>query len=66
MAKNSRRYNNGADTDVDNEENRIEELNTPTTVPTVIEGWLQTLNPDTYDYYNIEDDTDNEQELKNN
>ncbi len=66
MAKNSRRFNNGADTDVDNEENRIEELNTPTTVPTVIEGWLQTLNPDTYDYYNIEDDTDNEEELKNN
>lgn len=41
-------------------------MNTPTTVPTVIESWLQTLNPNTYDYYNIEDDTDNEDALKNN
>ncbi len=54
------------DTDVDSEENVIEELNTPTTAPTAIEGWLQTLNPDTYDYYNNEDETDNEEEITNN
>lgn len=54
------------DTDVDSEETVIEELSTPKTAPTAIEGWLQTLNPDTYDFYNNEDDTDNEGELTNN
>lgn len=54
------------DTDVDSEETVIEELSTPKTAPTAIEGWLQTLNPDTYDFYSDEDDTDNEGELTNN
>ncbi|EJQ43608.1 hypothetical protein IEQ_04936 [Bacillus cereus BAG6X1-2] len=54
------------DTDVDSEENAIEELSTPTTAPTAIEGWLQTLNPDTYNYYSNEDETDNVVELTDN
>ncbi|PEE90899.1 conjugal transfer protein TraG, partial [Bacillus cereus] len=54
------------DTDVDSEETVIEDLSTPKTAPTAIEGWLQTLNPDTYDFYNNDDDTDREGELTNN
>lgn len=53
------------DTDIDSEEAVIEELSTPKTAPTAIEGWLQTLNPDTYDLYTNEDDTDNKGELTN-
>ncbi len=53
------------DTNVDSEEAVIEELSTPKTAPTAIEGWLQTLNPDTYDFYTNEDETDNEGELTN-
>ncbi len=54
------------DTDVDSEETVIEELSMPKTAPTAIEGWLQTLNPDTYDFYNNDDYTDSEGELTNN
>ncbi|PGP44792.1 conjugal transfer protein TraG [Bacillus thuringiensis] len=54
------------DTDVDSEETVIEELSMPKTAPTAIEGWLQTVNPDTYDFYNNDDYTDSEGELTNN
>ncbi|MGG2134613.1 TraM recognition domain-containing protein [Bacillus sp. S2(2024)] len=53
------------DTDVDCEEQVIEDLSTQTAAPTAVKNWLQTLNPDTYNHYGSDDEVTEEEKTDN-